>query len=64
MAYKEEYDEIEESWNTIVYKDAKQRRDHRARALRSQQWTVQIETRNLSDGNKVYKVYGERRKLK
>lgn len=62
--YEDQYEELRESWNTIVYQDAKKRRDYRARELRSQGWTVQIETIHDDDGNINYSVFGERRKKK
>ena len=61
MTYEDEYDFMSEEWSTETDQDAKQKRDRRARELRSQGWTVQIETRKYNKGTK-YLLDAERRK--
>lgn len=56
--YLDNYDAIEEAWSTDEDKDAKQKRDNRARELRKQGWTVQIDTLE----NRLYYLFAERKK--
>lgn len=64
MGYLNEYDVLEEHWDTQDDHDAKHKRDARARELRKQGWTVQIQTEhdNVLDQNSVYSLFAERKK--
>jgi hypothetical protein len=64
MGYLQEYDVLEESWDTLENPNAKHDRDTRARELRKQGWTVQIQTEhdNVLDQNSVYSLFAERKK--
>lgn len=61
MAYEDDYDYIEETYDSSgddsSCPDAKVLRDNRARELRRDGWTVQIETYHG-----VFKVFAEKRK--
>ena len=65
MGYLQEYDVFEEHWDTREMPDAKTFRDRRARELRRQGWTVQIDTKkyNVLDKHVVYWLFAERKKF-
>lgn len=59
--YLDQYDVLEERFFESRDPDAKKKRDRRARELRKQGWTVQIES--VDDGYiAVYSLYAERKK--
>ena len=61
MDYEDEYETLYESWDTNEDQDAKLQRDRRARELRRDGWTVQIDTRHMKTGS-IYSLDGERKK--
>jgi len=65
MGYLQEYDVFEEHWDTREMPDAKTFRDRRARELRRQGWTVQIDTKryNVLEVYVVYWLFAERKKV-
>jgi hypothetical protein len=64
MGYLQDYDVFEKHWDTRETPDAKLIRDRRARELRRQGWTVQIDTKryNVLEAYVVYWLFGERKK--
>jgi hypothetical protein len=64
--YLNEYDVLEERYYESKDPDAKKKRDRRARELRRQGWTVQIETfHNYDLGiGASYSLFAERKKQK
>lgn len=62
--YLDQYDVLEERFFESRDPDAKQKRDRRARELRKQGWTVQIETFQNSDmgTGASYSLFAERKK--
>jgi hypothetical protein len=65
MGYLQKYAVLEEHYDTRETPDAKQLRDRRARELRRQGWTVQIDTKkyNVLEVYVVYWLFGERKKV-
>lgn len=61
MDYEDEYETLLESWDANTNQDAKLQRDRRARELRRDGWTVQIETRHTETGS-FYRLDAERKK--
>ena len=64
MGYLQEYDVFEESYEYPSDQEAKHKRDRRARELRRQGWTVQIDTKryNVLEVYVVYWLFAERKK--
>lgn len=65
MGYLQKYAVLEEHWDTRETPDAKRLRDRRARMLRRQGWTVQIDTKKYSvlDVYAVYWLFAKRKKV-
>jgi hypothetical protein len=65
MGYLQKYAVLEEHYDTRETPDAKKIRDRRARELRRQGWTVQIDTKkyNVVETYVVYWLFAERKKV-